>query len=353
MINLVRVGNINNHSINFNNKYRFTGIKTQITDTVTFSGRIKPDRLFVFDLDGSFAEGINQEIQQDLTVTKDKNALLIYATSRTLDQLHSLINKMDDKGIKLPLPDIFIASNGQFIYEKKDNQLILDESWMVNLKKKTGFDRQIVYDLVKQLGQTDKYRLKEEELAKRPDLEQYKQRDPDFWNSKISYYEFCPSEFFLEFMATSGNENLHADLEKVFEAQGIKAVFNTNVYPKSNLDKYCSDDIKDKARPFRINDDGGLFTLHIGAAEKSDAVEFIRQKLNLPYENVICAGDGHNDICLAELTKKGARFICLPATDHSGRVLLDFVERIYNPEYKIAGRSFNPSDPKDIKNFSE
>ncbi len=52
---------------------------------VNFSGLKDPDTpcMFVFDLDGTFANGCSNEIQKIIEIQKNRNAKLIYATGRS------------------------------------------------------------------------------------------------------------------------------------------------------------------------------------------------------------------------------------------------------------------------------
>ncbi|OGI28643.1 MAG: hypothetical protein A2287_00700 [Candidatus Melainabacteria bacterium RIFOXYA12_FULL_32_12] len=323
---------ISSHKHNKNIKYELS------TDNVSFTGLlpdndIKKLKMFVFDLDDTLLNGTDNDIKEVLDNTKGK--IVVYASAKRLKELLQVAGD----GKKLPLPDYFIANNGQFIYKRKNNDLVEMEDWALGLREQTGFDREKVYSIMKNLAQ--KYHFSNEELNQKSNLNEYKEKNPDFWNSKISFYEFYPSNFFQEFMVAPGIGNiLKEELPALFKKNGIKARFTFNTYPKSNLDtldKYFPDnkaeDIRDKARPLRIYKQsdtarypdhqlGDLDTVHIGAGEKGDAVEFLRKQLGIKPKNVLAVGDDKNDV---SLTDKGYWFVFI---NNASDTLRNFIDNL-------------------------
>ena len=86
------------------------------TDTVSFSGlKSKGNEcLFVFDLDGTFIEGSNEDIKEILMLQKEKQAILTYATGQTLTDFAECQKKLKGKGIILPTPKYLISNDGDF-----------------------------------------------------------------------------------------------------------------------------------------------------------------------------------------------------------------------------------------------
>lgn len=309
-------------------------------DTISFSGIMDPQKtsLFVFDLDGSFADlgedeklakkfygdnytnFLNENIKAFYKYKKEKNAKIVYASARTAEDFGKLRDKLAKKGVNLPVPDYYAGNNGNFLYRNEDGKLVKDETYSLNLQAKTNFCRKEVYEAIKEISQRSEYRLSEDQIAKHPELAKFKEESGDFYNSKMAYYEFCPSDLFLEYMYTADVHNrVEQDVKDALERRGMKCGFNFNKYPKSNIDWIASmakddkkfADIILKSRPLRVDNDGGLYTVHISAAKKSDAVEYLMKKLEVSPEEVIAGGNDVNDISLAEMTRNGSWFIAV------------------------------------------
>ncbi|OGH98474.1 MAG: hypothetical protein A2104_04940 [Candidatus Melainabacteria bacterium GWF2_32_7] len=320
--------NINSSKCNtFTSKTQLDKFRANtFVDQVSFKSlQDKPsnaEHLFVFDLDGTFADGNMQEIQEALELKNNKNGKLVYATGRTLELYGKLEDKLSEKGIKLPRPDYLITNHGQFIYKKDDNgSFILDNDWKIR-QENTGFNHDDVKETIRQLGQTDKYRLPEREVAKIPDLESNKKLDPEFYNSKIAYYEYGASKYFLEFMTTPYViDEFEKDCLSKLQEKGINSRITREYFPEDSINRSNKDDIKARAQ-YRANDEKAVHVLFISAADKSDAVEYLRKKLNVKKDNTIVAGNGGNDACL---TNKGFWFI---SVGNAEKLLKDFINKL-------------------------
>ena len=104
---------INNFSVlNFNNniskRVSFNGIKNSNTPC-----------LFVYDLDGTLANGTNE-------------------------QIYMLQNELLSKGCKLDSPDFLIASNGQNIYTNSNGILLKNYEYSQFIREKTNFDKKYI-----------------------------------------------------------------------------------------------------------------------------------------------------------------------------------------------------------------
>ena len=326
----MKVSSLNNYSptiCSFKHKMRTTSINT--TDTVSFSGlkNKESQALFVFDLDGTLAEGSNDNIEEILKLKNEKQAILTYATGQTLKEFTEFQKKNIENGINIPTPKYLIANNGQFIYENIDGKLVEDTNWTQELTIKTGFNRDEVGNIIKALAQKPENRFDDatlDKLCKQDDFQKRKEIDGAFWNSKISYYEWNPSPFMLEYFVSSdvNMEKLQKTTEDILKPQGKSAKFVLNKYPKKVMDK-CPENILLKARPFREDQDGAMAVFFVCAADKADGVEYVKNKLKIPNSEILMAGNDSNDISLANLTKKGSFFICVSnATDKLKEVIL-------------------------------
>ena len=59
--------------------------------------------------------------------------------------------------------------------------------------------------------------------------------------------------------------------------------------------------------------------LFLCAADKSDGIDFIRKSKGINFSEILMAGNDDNDIPMAKLAQKGAKFICL--NDASTRLI--------------------------------
>ncbi len=285
---------------------------------LSFSGFHSKDAkaLFAFDLDGTFAHGTNEDIKKVLDLQKKANAVLVYVTGRTFPEVLKLQEKLTKSGIDLPMPEFLIANNGQFVYKNVDGKFLEDMDWRTEIKAKTGFDRGLVYNLMKKLSQTPKYLMEENKLNRLSQLEDCETRkkvDKDFWSSKISYYEFHPSEFGVEFIIDSKIKlgDLTRDIKNLFKENGIKNKFTWYKFDRQKV-AMIPKEIRLKCEPLRANPKTGEVTaLFLAPANKSDGVEYIRKKLGIHRNERLMAGDERNDYPLAALTKNGGFFVCV------------------------------------------
>lgn len=286
----------------------------------------KAKALFVFDLDGTFAEGTESEIQAILRFQQQKNGILVYATGRTLKEFYKLQAKLKETGGYLPLPQYLITNNGQFLYEQRDGVLIEDKAWERYLQEKTNFNRSIVYDTMKALAHRKEYLLNHKKYEHQVDVKLLQAQDPDFWKSKISYYQWNPSKFMVEFFVSPDIEieALKAQISEHLNQKGITTKFILNRYPKPIMDA-CSSDIRLQTQPIRQDQHGTVTALFLCPADKADGVEYIRAKNNIAAPEVILAGNDTNDVSLAHFVQQGAYFI---GVGNAHQILLDCIKKL-------------------------
>lgn len=51
--------------------------------------------------------------------------------------------------------------------------------------------------------------------------------------------------------------------------------------------------------------------LYIAPFNKASAINYLRKIINIPYNEILMAGNDNNDISMAKLSQKGSKFICL------------------------------------------
>ena len=309
----MEIGNVNNVceskptlSVNKKNSnpIYFLGLKNPTTKC-----------MFVFDLDGTFAHGTKEELSKIVEITRQRVANLVYATGRNKKEVEKLQQKLAEQGITLPTPDYLVCNNGQFLYENIEGVLVKNTQYEAQLKAKTNFDSKKVLDAMTGLAHSDRYKLSPSEFQRLERLDKYPQireSDPLFYTSKISHYEWNASEFMSEYFVASSVPlgKFKADIQAEVAKAGIKTKFIENHYPKPIMDA-CSESILLQSHPLRRHDDGSMTALFLCPADKADGVKYLRKQLDISYNEILMAGNDDNDVSMAQLSKKGAYFLCL------------------------------------------
>lgn len=281
----------------------------------------------VFDLDGTFADIYENEAERIRWADHDRylhgniqafvnfrhraGAHLIYASARTLSSLQRLQEELQLRGITLPTPDFYIANNGNFLYKNINGQLVADEAYTAELLSRTHFDREAIYATLRELGSQPRYRLPDG-TRDQPAPDGTSHRLTDFAESQLAYYEFFPTASFVELMyAPQAHATLAHDLADALRALGVVSTLTWKKFPAGNLDWIATEAVKRPelhqilrlARPTRLDADGGLYTVHISAAQKRTAVEYLMDALQIPPNELVAAGNDMNDLSLAEMAR--------------------------------------------------
>ena len=290
--------------------------------SITFEGLKTPKTksMFVFDLDGTLATATTEQLKTIFNKAKSCNSEMVYATGRTFKEFFKLQNKMANKGIELPIPNYLIANNGQFLYENIDGVLIENLAYQEQLIQKTNYNRDIVTQIMRKFAKSDRYKYTQAELNTLKNLNEVKISDPEFFDSKISYYEWNPSKNMAEyFLAHDINiEEFKKEVVDALAQKGCKVKFRENHYSKPVMDA-CNESILLQANTLRRFEDGSMNALFLCAADKSDGIDFIRKSKGINFSEILMAGNDDNDIPMAKLAQKGAKFICL--NDASTRLI--------------------------------
>lgn len=310
------------------------------SDGISFEGLRLPEprAMFVFDLDGSFAHGTNDEILKVLELKKKANAVLTYATGRTLKEVKKLQEKLLGKGIILPTPDHLITNNGQFIYENIGGELVEDSNWQKEIREATKFDRATICKTVHQIAQRAEFSFNKKGLKKIQTLDNYsdiKQSDPNFWDSKISYYEWNASANMVEYFIGAGVDinKFKRVIEKELDKTGIKTKFIHKRYSKPIMDA-CRPSILLQSHPLRRHHDGSMNVLFLSPADKGDGIEYLIKKLKLDDNEIVMAGNDNNDYSMIRLVKRGLHFICITNPASKLRACAEAVRKLLPDQFK-------------------
>lgn len=307
-------------------------LENKNVSNITFKG-LKDDEqksMFVFDLDGTFAMGNAKEINKVVEIAKNKNAKLIYATGRNKGEVEKLQNKLKKEGIELPTPDYLISNNGQFLFENFDGVLVENMDYKNLLKEKTNFERAKVLNALQELAHSEKYSFSKEEMKKLKSLENFsdiKQSDPEFYDSKISYYEWNASEFMCEYFLSKDIDayDLKKDVVESLEKQNIKPKFIENAYSEKIMD-LCNEKILLQSHSLRRNENGGMTALFICPADKADGVKYVKEMEKVSYNEILLAGNDDNDVSMAKLALLGSNFVCLNNASAKLKAMSTFIQ---------------------------
>lgn len=295
-------------------------------EKITFKGLTTPrvKSMFVFDLDGTLATASQKQLDFIVNKAKETNSDIIYATGRTLKEFFRLQDKMLSSNKVLPTPDYLIANNGQFLYQNINGQLLEELDYQKLLLNKSNYNREYITETIRKIAESDKYRYTSEQLATLDNLSEVKLSDPEFYNSKISYYEWNPSKNMAEYFLAHDVDlkELKNELNKILFKKGIKVKFRENHYTKPIMDA-CNKSILLQSNSLRRHPDGSMTALFVCAADKSDGIDYIRKKRGILNSEIIMAGNDDNDIPMAKFTQNGSKFICLA---DSSKKLIEYCE---------------------------
>ena len=287
------------------NFYNLTAAKS-----ITFKGLDKPffkqdqTYLLAFDLDGTFLECDKKSIEKFMEISSHKNVKLAYVTGRVIGELETIRNKYALKGINIPLPDYFFASNGLYMYEKKNGKMssIPSEQWH-NIISNTGFEKKKV------------------KLAMNCFIEKNKINNKQMFLQ----FDYRPTQFNVEYLVSDKVlKNLEPRIMKHLKANGIESKFFYDYVPPADVKATLPlfpEDVQNKIKPL-LDKDGGIMTFYLTAANKADAVEYLRNKLSVDKNHVVTAGNAGNDISMAS---KGYWFIMV---HNAQKILKDFVKSL-------------------------
>lgn len=279
----------------------------QAINSPTINQKANDTYLLAFDLDGTFLLGAENKniIESFLQISRQKNCKLAYITGRSIEDFY----RLKERGINIPIPDYYAARTGQLIYENVNGQMVINEEWYNNLSNQKNYNKEKIISL----------------------MDTFIQNNTIDGKPAMVYYEDKKAKFNVEYKLSSKFEKgLKEKVEKYLRLNGIKAKIITNHYGRDVtqkvLDKYSTLDQKRQLAPL-IDENSCICEMTIAIADKSDALEFMRQKLAIDKDHVVAAGDSANDI---SQTNKGYWFIVV---HNAKQTLIDYVNNLA-PEFK-------------------
>lgn len=273
----------------------FKGLETTSTKTNT-------KYLLAFDLDGTFLECNKKDIETFNQLSKQRNVKLAYISGRLGNELQTIREDYAKKGIDIPLPDYFASSNGQYIYENINNKMVISEEWN-DLITNTGFDRAKIKDV----------------------MANFIEENPINSNPGMIQHDYRPSQFNIEYLISDKiRPIIDKKLSTYLKDNNINGKIILDYVPPETMAenfKKLPEAFVNKLKPM-LDKRGGLYAMHISAANKADAVEFIRNKINIDKNHVVTAGNSANDISMA---LKGYWFI---AVNNAEKILKNLINKL-------------------------
>ncbi|MEW5820511.1 MAG: HAD family hydrolase [Cyanobacteriota bacterium] len=266
-------GQINVSTVKPFSRVSFKNIENNVNNS-------KSSYLLAFDLDGTFLECNKQDIEKFIQLSQLRNCKLAYVSGRVLSELDKIRNDYAKKGINIPMPDYFITSSGQYLYENKNGKMSVSQEWY-DILSKGGFNRSEIKSKMETL-------IEKTKLGNQPQLMQFDYRE-------------C--NFNLEYLVGAKiKHNFKNTLNKFLKDNNINVRIIYDYVPPEDIKRTLPmfpEFIQNQIKPL-LDKDGGLLTFYLAAANKADAVDFLRTKLKLDSNHVVTAGNAGNDISLAQ-----------------------------------------------------
>lgn len=313
--------------------FSYKNLRTFGIDSIHF-GQGKADKMFVFDLDGTFDHGRPKDKQTIFDIKEKNNALLIYATGRDLQSAKDLIEGKtslieQQYGLirdKLPAPDYLISSNGIEIYKMVNGELEEDKDWLKLLTEETKFDPKKISEELKKLAQKTKYEIENFD-EKSGDYKGFlKAINPIFYKSNFSCFKESDNEIGI-YINPSLAEEFQKDIKNNLAQSGIKV--KTIKYYFSNKELRHWPRASQELCTLKCDKKGGINKILICISDKGAATKYIAKKLKIKEKNIITAGNDGNDI---PFIQSGLNFICVSNAED---ILKDFIAKIKHVNKKI------------------
>ncbi|MEW5819468.1 MAG: HAD-IIB family hydrolase [Cyanobacteriota bacterium] len=264
---------------NYNNKVPFCSMYLK-TDILEKTNQHK--QMLAFDLDGTFLVGSKKDFDEFNRLYNPDKQKLVFVTGKLIEELQPMLDKYSANGIDFPIPDYFIANDGQQIYSiTRENNRIkanIDNEWETKLS---------TFDVSKVLPSIEKS-FQKDLIGPKPSI------------IPISYKSSSRLKWFL--FNHSMKDTIGEDIKKVLAQNNLQAevildyVLPEDMKKKKNLEQYSH----------LLDSNGGCYAFAIAASNKGEAIKFLQQKFNIKDSNVIAAGNAQNDISLSD---KGFWFI--------------------------------------------
>lgn len=255
--------------------------------------------LFVGDLDGTVALGAKDCLAPFLKLLKECQARLVFASGRSLEKFSELQADLAKENAHLPTPEFLITQNGSHIYKNKNGKLIEDQEWSDRLTR--SFSREKVLASIKELAFQPEYLMPNAKFN----------GGNDFSQSKLCTFEFWPTPRRLQFIADSSiSDSIFRTIKDKLKNEGIAARVLKQFFSREECDKVCNAEQRAIMDP-RYGKNDYITQIDITAANKGDGVEFVQDRLRMPNNEVVMAGNDANDISMAKLALNGKTFIAV------------------------------------------
>lgn len=212
--------------------------------------------MFVFDLDGTLAEGSGSEIKRIIKAAKSRNAQVIYATGRDKNRVEELQNDLLYQNIYLPTPDYLVARNGEHVYKNIDGELYKDVNYNDMVKKDNNFDKEKITKI----------------------LSQYEELEP-IQNDKTIMIGY----------SVDSKNNIEETRNNVIKTLA-----------ENKINVFCG-----------YTKDYDKNIIFLAPFNKASGVNYIKKNLDIPNDEILLTGNDNNDISMAKMAASGSKFICL------------------------------------------
>ena len=259
--------------------------------TCSFTGLIpKQDldnmKMYVFDLDKTLLNGSSDDKRKIIGLVHKPGNVLVYASRRSIKGMQQEAGRGKD----LPLPNYYIAIDGQKLYKNSDGQMLEIAEYGDKLKEK--FPKNKILNSLRQI---------EEEAGQR----------------LFGVFQSYDDDPALQIMIKPGyQERVKKQLCEKLQEQGLDQEITCDHLSNGTFERFYGSDNtsisrENKTRVEKLKKelgypDRGFDSLYIPTGTKGQAAEYIMKQEKIEPEQLVSVGDGPNDASLAALTKNGS-----------------------------------------------
>ena len=310
------------------------------SSTIKFRGLQGAGKALVaVDLDGTRAHNLSGHNDDFNKLIKSINSVSAFVTGRFFESVIRLRENILKQGFNFPLPNYIISRNGLHIFENIDGKMVEDKKWNTLLSNKFSPQKSKIMEVVKDFA------FRKENIMPRHSAK----FDEDFSNSKLCKIDFFPDENLIQFLSHGSiSRNIDKAISEVLKKNNIDVFVIRQRFSRELCDFAFNQKQLSLANPRFVGDEF-VTKIDILPSSKGESVIYLKNKLSIPNNEIVSAGDDANDKSLADLIKEGIHFI---AVKNSTPDLKNHINELLKLHPKVAKYLIN-AESEGVAGISE